>query len=187
MARVPAFPQLSPFLPRMQILDTNSQTVGLDFDVLYREMLPLLERKLQSVHEAADVFQEAAVRWLGLPDRQSVREPKAYFYKVAINIAVDRMRARAVRAEESGVDEAIVDPMPLPDRSCEVRLQLQRLQQAVDALPPRCREAFLLFKVEGLGQEAIATRLGISRNMVEKHVIRALCELRESVPDILDS
>jgi len=168
-------------------LDTNSSTAGLDFDALYREMLPLLERKLQSVHEAADVFQEAAIRWLGLPDRQSVREPKAYFYRVAINIAVDRVRARAMRAEESGVDEAIADPKPLPDRNYEARLQLQRLQQAIDALPPRCREVFLLFKVEGHGHEAIAARLGISRNMVEKHVIRALVELREAMPDILDS
>lgn len=167
-------------------MDTNSPAAGLDFDALYREMLPLLERKLQSVHEAADVFQEAVIRWLGLPDRQSVREPKAYFYRVAINIAVDRMRARALRAEESGVDESLVDPMPLPERSYEARLQLQRLQGAIDGLPPRCREVFLLFKVEGLGHQAIAVRLGITRNMVEKHVVRALVALRESVPDILD-
>lgn len=168
-------------------MDTHSPAAGLDFDALYREMLPLLERKLQSVHEAADVFQEAVIRWLGLPDRQSVREPRAYFYRVAINIAVDRMRARALRAEDSGVDEAIVDPMPLPERRYEARIQLQRLQQAVDVLPPRCREVFLLFKVEGLAHEAIAARLGISRNMVEKHVIRALVELRAAVPDILDA
>jgi RNA polymerase sigma-70 factor (ECF subfamily) len=168
-------------------VDTRSSAAGLDFDALYREMLPLLERKLQSVHEAADVFQEAVIRWLGLPDRQSVREPRAYFYRVAINIAVDRMRSRALRAEDSGVDEAIVDPTPLPEHRYEARLQLQRLQRAVDALPPRCREVFLLFKVEGLGHEAIAARLGISRNMVEKHVIRALVELRGAVADLLDS
>lgn len=167
-------------------METHSSAAGLDFDALYREMLPLLERKLQSVQEAADVFQEAVIRWLGLPDRQLVREPKAYFYRVAINIAVDRMRARALRGEQSGVDETIVDPMPLPERRYEARAQLQRLQQAIDELPPRCREVLLLFKVEGMGHEAIAARLGISRNMVEKHVIRALVALRESVPDILD-
>ena len=167
-------------------METNSPAAGLDFDALYREMLPLLERKLQSVQEAADVFQEAVIRWLGLPDRQSVREPRAYFYRVAINIAVDRMRARTLRAEQSGVDESIVDPMPLPERRTEARMQLARLQEAIDGLPPRCREAFLLFKVEGLGHDAIAARLGISRNMVEKHIIRALVGLRAAVPDILD-
>ncbi|HEX4987064.1 MAG TPA: sigma-70 family RNA polymerase sigma factor [Burkholderiales bacterium] len=167
-------------------MGTPSSAAGLDFDALYRDMLPLLERRLHSVQEAADVFQEAVIRWLGLPDRQSVREPRAYFYRVAINIAVDRMRARSLHAEQPGVDESIVDPMPLPDRHTGARMQLERLQQAVDALPPRCREVFLLFKVEGLGQEDIAARLGISRNMVEKHVIRALVSLRAAVPDILD-
>ncbi len=40
----------------------------------------------------------------------------------------------------------------------------------ISALPLRCREAFILYKFDGLPQSAIAERMGISPKMVERHV-----------------
>ena len=44
----------------------------------------------------------------------------------------------------------------------------------IDALPPRCREAFILNRFEGLSHQEVADRMGISRNMVAQHVIRGV-------------
>ena len=41
-------------------------------------------------------------------------------------------------------------------------------------LPPKCREAFALRKVEGLSQREVALRMGVSENTVEKHVGKGL-------------
>jgi RNA polymerase sigma-70 factor (ECF subfamily) len=46
-------------------------------------------------------------------------------------------------------------------------------------LPLNCRRIFIWQKIEGLTQQEIAERLGLSKNMVEKYMIRTLRHLRE--------
>ena len=60
----------------------------------------------------------------------------------------------------------------------DARQRLRAFAETIAALPPRCREAFVLSRFEGLANGEIAGRLGISRNMVEKHVMRALLACR---------
>lgn len=69
---------------------------------------------------------------------------------------------------------------PLTDEECEERSFVEaRLWTAIDALPTRCREAFLLSKRDGLTYEEIARRLDISVNTVRNHVSKALKILKE--------
>jgi len=72
-----------------------------------------------------------------------------------------------------------VSEAPGPERHAAARQQLARLQQAVDSLPARCREIFVLHKFDGRPQKQIAEQFGISLNAVEKHLIRALVRLRQ--------
>ena len=62
--------------------------------------------------------------------------------------------------------------------------RMQRLQETIDALPPRCKEAFTLFKFEGLSHIQIAQRMGISKNMVEKHIILGMKMCRKCLEEI---
>lgn len=59
------------------------------------------------------------------------------------------------------------------------------LQEAIDSLPERCREVFLLSKVEGLKNREIAERLNISEKTVERHMSIALSKLREDLDWLL--
>ena len=58
------------------------------------------------------------------------------------------------------------------------RERLAILIDAVNDLPPRCREVFLLSRFDALTNGQIADRLGITRNMVEKHIIKAMVHCR---------
>jgi len=66
------------------------------------------------------------------------------------------------------------------------RYRLRILAAAVDDLPPRCREVFLMSRLDGLGNGEIAGRLGISRNMVEKHIIKAMMHCRRRLDTLKD-
>lgn len=143
-----------------------------------------LKRLLRCDEAAADAAQDAYLRLLRLAPRQPVEDPRAYLFQVAANVARDRLAREQTRGRhtESGVPEEDMDcPRPGPEAQAAAEQRLRLLSQAVAGLPPRCREVFLLSRVDGLGNADIAARLGISRNMVEKHIIKALVRCRQAL------
>lgn len=70
-----------------------------------------------------------------------------------------------------------------PERQVVNQDLLERVAAAIDALPPRCREAFVLNRIHGLPHDEVARALGISRSMVEKHVMRGLHACRALLED----
>jgi len=149
----------------------------------YQELLNYFARLVRSRDGAADLVHEAYARVLALQKAgQPVHQPRALLYRTARNLLIDQGRRQAVRAAPAGVEDA-----PLPDvadlpapRTCEPEAALASAQgvaallEAIEALPPRCREAFLLHKFDGLPHAEVAARMGISRKMVEQHIQRAL-------------
>ena len=67
---------------------------------------------------------------------------------------------------------------PLDDRTA-AKDELQKVIDAIEALPPQMRRAFWLRRVEGWSQREIATELGLSESTVEKHIGRGIKRLLE--------
>lgn len=136
-----------------------------------------LTRMLRSEDAAAEVAQDAYVRLIRYRPQRTVEDPKAYLFMVAANAARDRMareRIRRVAFEDDAEAEGIPCPKPNAEAIVAGRQRMDILNDAIGGLPPRCREVFLLSRFDGLSNGEIALRLGISRNMVEKHIIKAM-------------
>ncbi|GJD32323.1 putative RNA polymerase sigma factor FecI [Methylobacterium adhaesivum] len=148
-----------------------------------------LLRLLGSADAAADAHQETYLRMLGALSRTNVDHPSAFLFQIANNVAL-RMRNRrrlegTLFQPVTDLDLAeIVDGYALPERQVIARQELRRLAAAIDTLPPRCREVFLLVRFENLSNGEAAIRLGISRNMVEKHLIKALLQIRRHLSEL---
>jgi RNA polymerase sigma-70 factor (ECF subfamily) len=103
--------------------------------VEHRPMLfGLAYRLLGSAHDADDVLQEAALRWLGA-DRESVAEPRRYLSRVVTHLALDRLRARRIAPY---VGPWLPQPLPGPSDSVENRetLSLAMLHMLERLTPP---------------------------------------------------
>ena len=139
-------------------------------------------RFLHCEEAAADAVQEVWVRLIRLKPRGTVDNPRAYLYQVAANVARDRIRENQRRGriitQDTGVVEVTKSPEPDPEASAMATQRLGLLSAAVDELPPRCREVFLMSRIDGLANSEIAQRLGITRNAVEKNIIRAMLHCR---------
>lgn len=139
---------------------------------------------LRSPQDAADASQETYLRLLRVRDPESITDPRAYLFKVARSVAIATgARAAANQAlfvADPDATEAALCEAPGVERILASRQELALLARAIDALPPRCREVFVLSRLGGLSNGAIAERLGISRNMVEKHIMRALIACRDA-------
>lgn len=149
-------------------------------------LLRFLTRSLGSSRDAEDVAHETFARLLAAPCRDRIESPIALLKRIALNIVRDGFRSeRYRRAQMAGIEAPLLSgqPDPGPERVVADRQRLSRLRAAIDALPPRCREVFVLHKMHGKSQAEVAAALGISRNMVERHVIRAYAQLRDAVAD----
>src|SRR3546814_18654068 len=65
------------------------------------------------------------------------------------------------------------------DRIISGRQELARLEAALDDLPARCRETFVLRKIDGLSQRETAEKMGVSEATVEKQMVKAMRILTE--------
>jgi RNA polymerase sigma-70 factor (ECF subfamily) len=140
-----------------------------------------LTRMLRNEDIAADVAQDAYVRIIRFAPRHLMDNPKAYLFQVAVNAARDRIareRTRGDLIDTEAPTEGIACPQPNAEAVTSGRERMYMLIKAVEELPPRCREVFLMSRFDGFSNGEIAQQLGISRNMVEKHIIKAMVYCR---------
>lgn len=139
-------------------------------------------RHLQSREDAEDLAQDTLVRLAQKFPKADIANIEAYLFRIASNLLRDRYRRdRSHHAGEhipfDNVPDGGIGEAPSTEHVYEDRERLQVFLQALDALPPRCRQVFLLQRYEGLTYSAIAKRLQISVSGVEKHMMRALLHL----------
>ena len=156
-----------------------------------REVLPLeaalmqfLRRSLNNAGDADDLCQDVYVRVYQAALEKIPNPAKPFVFTVARNLLLNRARHEAVVSIEAVADlEAlnIVKDEPGTDRWVIAREELRRLEDALNHLPPRCRQAFVLRKIEGLSQREIAQRMGISEKTVERHISDGICALADSL------
>lgn len=167
-----------PVPPGSDPSDRNRE-IGRLFEEHNRGLIQFLTARLRSEADAREVAQEAYVRLLQLDDSRTIGFLRAYLFRIATNLATDRLRARSVRDAVATMEPA-EDLMHefSPERVVQARQELEQVQSSLPELPAKCRQVFLLHTVEGLSTEEIGKRLGLSRRMARLHVVRALVFLR---------
>lgn len=137
-----------------------------------------------------DALHDAMLKCMAAPaSLANDDEARAYLHQVVRNRVVDEAREhgagrrlRTVPFDEAGTElAALSTPADAgPFQTVARRQHLLRLSEALDELPERQREAFVLHRFDGLAQEEVALRMGISRRMVVKHLARAMtyCQVR---------
>ncbi len=145
-----------------------------------REVLPLeailmqyLRHNWRDSSDAEDLRQEIYIRVCQAARKEIPRPAKSFVFSTARNLLIDRARKEHVIPMAAVTDldalEIAID-VPGPDRSVIARDELRRLQAALDQLPPRCREAIVLGRIEGLTGREIARRMGIAETTVSEHL-----------------
>lgn len=149
-----------------------------------RTLIAFLSSRLDSIAEAQEVAQEAYVRLLRLEHPEQVGFLRAYLFRIASNLAVDRLRQRNARAD-TAQEEPLVDlfeewlAAPLPERRALAADRLRLVREALRELPRKTSAAFVMHAIEGRGFDAIAQAMQLSERMVRYHVARAMAHCRE--------
>lgn len=146
-------------------------------------LLRFLTRKLRNQEEAAEVAQETYLRLYKLKELDQVSDTRAFLFQAASNMAVDQLRRKILHDKYVSNEEQKADSPQArsPEQIVDGQQQLQRIYQAIEKLPLKCRQAFLLHRKSGLSYSEIAKEMDISVSSVEKYILQALVQCRRTL------
>jgi RNA polymerase sigma factor (sigma-70 family) len=134
-----------------------------------------LLKKLGSTFDAADLAQDTFTRMLSKNDADQILEPRAYLTRIAHDLMVSMLRRRDL---ERSYHATLCDPYEIEYPSPEVRAMALEALIAVDemlnGLSPKVREAYLLMQLDGLKYAEIAQKLDISVKTVGVYIAKAV-------------
>lgn len=137
---------------------------------------------LGNVDDAKDVAQEAFVR---LWEQRSALRPsssvRAYVYQIARNLAISDRRNRELHRTLEERQSQERPPVRTPARDLESTEVREVVRRAIESLPERRREVFVLAHLQDLPYQEVAEVLGISRQTVANQISAALTDLREAL------
>jgi RNA polymerase sigma factor (sigma-70 family) len=147
-------------------------------DELTQRLRRFVRARLSSRQDAEDVIQDAYLRVLRYSAENVVESRERLLFSAARNLAVDSRRRRKAR-EKTAVEFSVLAPVdwPASDEVVDAKQRLAHVEAAIASLPARCREVFLMHRIEGLSYCEIAARAGISVSAVEKHIARACLQI----------
>jgi len=150
------------------------------------QVLALGRRMLNDAAEAEDVAQDAMLRlWQMAPRWREDAPVGAWLYRVAHNLAIDRIRRRRPMVD---VEAAIglADPAPTPVERLIERERKAAVERAIAALPERQRTAIALVHTLEMGNIEAAASMEISVEALESLLSRGRRALRAALMDLKD-
>lgn len=175
------------------------KTENAAFSKIYQIYFPKLVRfsreYVVSTEDAENIVQDIFMYlWEHRDMLASLTNPNAFLFTLTKNRCIDFYRHK-VRTESK---EESLDA--LSER--ELKLKMEALQQfdenmftvddidallnkAIGHLPEKCRQVFILSRMEGMKHEEIAAQLNISVNTVQNHIVTALRKLKVELKDYL--
>lgn len=153
------------------------------FRALHDDLLSHAVRILGDAASARDVVQDAFVKfWERRREHDPTGSVRALLHLTVRNLALNQIRDGRRRAELLAESyEPTRSRPPEPDASLAGRELEDRIQEWIQELPDRQREALTLSRFQGLNHEEIARVMEVTPRTVNNHLVRALRTLRERI------
>ena len=179
--------RLFPMEDERTLLEKLARGDRASFDALYMRYAAKTEeflcRMLKNRAEAEDITHDLFLKiWQNRSTMAGVTAFGSYLFRMARNAVYDRFDSRTVRTNFARQTNLLPE-YELPD--VDNRDLLLLIQLAVEKMPGQRQRIFRMSREEGIANDEIARRLGISTRTVENQISRALSELRKLVTLIL--
>lgn len=150
-----------------------------EFDSYFRKLyLPLGMYALRIVGDAdtaedlvADSFSKV---WQKIREGLEIDNFKSYIYQSVRNECLSYLRNKKETVGLENIMEINYETIDISERDAKI-------WKAIDGLPEKCRQVFLLSKRDGLSNEEIAEEMGISIKTVKNQMTKAFSRLREAL------
>jgi RNA polymerase sigma-70 factor (ECF subfamily) len=162
--------ELTPIFERRRVATEDAD--------LRRALQRFVEARLRDRTDSEDLVQETYLRLYDYRRTRSVADVGAFCFAIARNLIRDHVRHLRGAPAVADLSEEIACPAPRADEILAYRERVDVLIRALRAMPALRREVFTRRRLDGQPVAIIAADLDLSIAAVEKHVVRALADLR---------
>ncbi len=164
--------------------DLDGQALHDGLEELFSQFRVPLEKyfrkRVYNQNEVDDLVQDVFYRLTSRTDSTKLERPEAFIFQIAANLLRDKARREATKRSFtkhlSDQNENAFEELS-PERVLLGKEKVVALKNALNELPERTRNVFLLHRFEEFKYREIAQQLGISMSSVEKHMMDAIKHL----------
>jgi len=173
-------------------MNSSIEWHGINLRWAYCELLPAIYNDIRCRHKAYDILHDALLKFAISPSTINLEKPHAYLRVIAHNLANEdrkfNKRLITFTSDEFDLTAYLENPeraAPSPEELTSLKQRLEALQRVINRLPPKCREAFWLYRIDQRSLKEISDQLSISVNMVSRHITRAMLDLTRLQDQVL--
>lgn len=148
----------------------------------YREILYYIQRLIGDKDLAKDLTQDTYIKALEVDKKSNSIIQKAYLYKIAHNLVIDKTRRNKILTLTAYEEENhFIPENERPDSIIDDEAKQKKLKLCIQNLSNRNKQAFVLHVYKGYSRKEISKIMGISANAVEKNITRATLKIKEQM------
>ncbi|MDD2639543.1 MAG: sigma-70 family RNA polymerase sigma factor [Arcobacteraceae bacterium] len=148
----------------------------------YNEIAYYIQKLTGDKVLAKDLTQETYVKVLEVHKNSNAVIQKAYLYKIAQNLVIDKVRRDKILIQTSyDEEEHVISLEDSPEEIISEEIRKNKLKECIQTLSAQNKKAFVLHYYKGYTRKEIGEILGISTNAVEKNITRAVLKIKEQM------
>jgi len=140
------------------------------FDALFSNLTKFSFSFVHSKEAATEIVDELFVQlWIKRADIMKINDLRVYLYTATKNASLNYISKKAKQIEVEPYENLIVQmtDMVSPEQLMITKEILQKIKEAVDSLPPRCKLIFKFVREDGLSYSEVAEILGLSIKIID--------------------
>lgn len=164
--------------------NSNQGVFEMVFNYYYSGLVVYADQIVKNTAVSEDIVQSVFMKLWEMRHSLEIRSFRSYFIQCVKNRCIDYLRSQEVKNKFSHQHSDL--PLVEMPEDLWTKTDLNEIiHQAIDKLPPRCREIFIMSRIDNLKTAEIAEKLDLSGRTVETQISKALKILRVELADYL--
>ena len=160
------------------------------FDALFSNLTKFSFSFVHSKEAATEIVDELFVQlWVKRADIMKINDLRVYLYTATKNASLNYISKKAKQIEVEPYENLIVQMTDVvsPEQIMITKEMLQKIKEAVDSLPPRCKLIFKFVREDGLSYSEVAEILGLSIKTIDSQMVIAVARIRAKLMNVIET
>ena len=160
------------------------------FDALFSNLTKFSFSFVHSKEAATEIVDELFVQlWVKRADIMKINDLRVYLYTATKNASLNYISKKAKQIELEPYENLQVQMTDVvsPEQIMITKEMLQKIKEALDSLPPRCKLIFKFVREDGLSYSEVAEILGLSIKTIDAQMVIAVSRIRAKLMNVVET